>query len=83
MAVMNVMLLLACRPGQILEILHWFSIFLKQTPLEVFAVQLMPLLLFNLAAWGQEVANLRLNRQCFHKGKPGACLAAGVGKRWR
>lgn len=83
MAVMNVMLLLACRPGQILEILHWFSIFLKQTPLEVFAVQLMPLLLFNLAAWGQEVANLRLNRQYFHKGKPGACLAAGMGKRWR
>lgn len=83
-AVTNEVLLLASRPGQFLGILHWLSIFLKPDSFGgVCSTADLSLLLFNLATWEQEVADLRLDRQYFYKGKPAACLAAGMGKGWR
>lgn len=84
MAVRNEVLLLASRPGQFLGILHWLSIFLKPGTFGgVCSTADVSLLLFNLATWGQEVADLRLDRQYFHTGKPAAYLSAGMGKGWR
>lgn len=84
MALTNEVLLLASRPGQFLGILHWLSIFLKPDTFGgVCSTADVSLLLFYLATWGQEVADLRLDRQYFYKGKPAASLAAGMGKGWR
>lgn len=83
-AITNEVLLLACRPGGFWRILCWLSFFLKPDTFGgVCSIADVSLLLFNLTIWGQELTDLRLNRQYFHKGKPAACLAAAMGKGWR